>query len=381
MFLKERTRLRVLERYGLWRLPKDNYVWFHGASVGEVNGIIPIIKRLRSDKPEVKILGTTTSVKGVELIAKYVDEARLIPMDNYIWLKIALGGSKITKFVFGETELWPATISYLAKRKVKIFMLNARISDFKINSYRKIKFLVKPIFDVITAIYCIDENNGKNFLTLGASKEKLKIWGNIKYDSGEVQHFDKKEYLNRFFSNNNPVVVLGSIRPGEEVIWFPIIKEYSNRYNFIIAPRHLERLEFFIKELEKRNIDYCKKSENLDKNIPVVLLDSFGELDKCYSIANISFVGASLIAGLGGHNPMEPARYGSNIIMGQYYENQSDSVKLLLENEAITIIGDKDCLTKILDNNNLETGQKAYKAWQSFQGLADKTYKEIFSVC
>ena len=378
-FFNREKRKDIFERYGYWIIPEGDYIWFHGASVGELQGQISLIEKLKIENKTCKIIGTATSIRGKEFISKYVDHAFLLPFDNFFWLNNATRNIKIKKFIFGETELWPALIADLKNKQTPIYMVNARISDFKINSYKIVEFVIRPLLNSITKIFCIDQKNLENFMSLGCPSDKVTITGNLKFDrSPKYKSIDSQNFKKSLFFNELPIVVLGSIRPGEERFWFPVIKKYIDKYNFIIVPRHLEKISYFIESLKGFSLDFKLQSEIKEPTNGIIILNSFGQLELAYSISTISFVGASLIDGFGGHNPLEPAMYGNIIIMGHFFQNQEDTVSLLISNDAINIVFMEEDIAKVLENPNYNQGEAAKVVSSFFVGKTELVYKEIF---
>jgi 3-deoxy-D-manno-octulosonic-acid transferase len=130
--LHPRGRQRIWERYGRWNLSQSGVIWFHGASVGEILGLIPIIQKWRERHPAHCILVTATSATGLERAACCAHHTRLLPFDHPFWIRRALKNMRIEAFVFGETELWPALLEELQRRAVPLILVNGRLSEFSI---------------------------------------------------------------------------------------------------------------------------------------------------------------------------------------------------------------------------------------------------------
>ena len=353
--LHPRGRQRFPERLGFWGELPDAFIWLHGASVGEINGLLPLIPKIKALSPNVAIVLTATSPTGLERAENLVDYTRLLPFDSSLCLNLALRSKKVKLFCFGETEIWPSLLNTLSRREVPIVMVNATISDFTAFTYQKLKFILKPCFKDIKFFAVANKVSQQRLIRLGIPKEKILLTGNMKYDHAPSITSDKEAAALKlaYFTNENPVVVLGSIRPGEEFWWFSAIQKFQNRINFVVAPRHAEKFEYFKARLEGNSIQYFLWSEYIEngtKGKPVLLLDAMGQLEKTYSFANLAFIGASLIIGIGGHNPLEAAAYGCCVAMGPYYNNLQQLVDTMIAEDAIMIVRDLKDIETILDD-------------------------------
>ena len=339
--LHPRFKIKIKQRFGQWNAPAGKYFWVHGASVGEIQGMIPLIEEIKKNYPGELILGTATSVKGLELLEKHVTVARLLTIDSELFIRPALKNITIRKFIFGETEIWPALLSYLKKNDIPTVMLNARLSEMNFKTYQKISFFISAALLNIDRIYAIDPENADRFMKLGVAADKIKVRGNLKYDRRpKVASIAEAARLKEtFFRKNAKVVVLGNIRPGEECFWLDNIKKYEDRFKFIVAPRHSEKFDYFAQCLSKNNISFDKASELKNgSDSAVVLLDIFGQLEDCYSFASLTFVGGTLLPQFGGHSPMEAAAYSNALLIGPHFLNQRDCVLELKNKSAIKIV-------------------------------------------
>ncbi|NDC37008.1 MAG: hypothetical protein EBZ48_03030, partial [Proteobacteria bacterium] len=170
-YLHPRGRLRLNERYGHWNLPPGSYLWLHGASLGEVQGLIPLCTYIRERFPAKRLLLTATSPTGLEAGRSYVHEVRLLPFDAPALIRRALTGVSVEGFIFGETELWPTLLSSLEKRQVPRCLVNARISDATSGIYLFFGNLFRPHMQALSCICAGDEGSMQRLLNLGAAKD------------------------------------------------------------------------------------------------------------------------------------------------------------------------------------------------------------------
>ncbi len=386
--LRARGRARLWERYGLWDLndSEGEVIWFHAASLGEVNGIIPLIRLWRSRFPKQRILLTSTSVTGLRRAEGEAHILRLLPFDAPAWIFLAVSKLSISKFIFAETEIWPALLTYLKRREVPIFLVNGRISDYTLRRYSLLSFFFSRLLRKVDLLCVSDQESADRFLLLGADPAQIEICGNGKYDF-EPKIRDAEEarrFAATFFSNDLPVLTLGSLRPGEEALWFKGIKQAraaGARFNLIVAPRHLEKAPYFEAELLKLSISYATRSAaNVDAD--TILLDTVGELEAIYSFSQLSFIGGSL-EDFGGHNPLEAAFYGSCIVLGPYVKNIRSIVRSLEANNGCIRISDITDITNLLDELMSkpyvlsEIGANAKRTEAKIRGASERILEKI----
>lgn len=363
--LRARGRARLKERYGFWNLskelrPGEKLVWFHGASMGEINGLIPVIKLFRKQFPQFRVLLSATSINGLEKGKEVADITRMLPFDSPVWLHFALGGISVELFAVSETELWPCLLEYLQKKGTKVALINAIISDFSFNNYRALKPLLAAALDRMDLVLTMDEKSRERFIELGVQPGRVRTAGNSKYDiRPSVTSRDvSRELRAEYFTGTQPVLTLGSIRPGEEDFWLPALRDMwleKKPFNVIFAPRHSEKFEFFAAKLRAAGIPFRKRSARKDTGISagacgeMVLLDTLGELEKVYSFSDISFIGGTLID-WGGHNPLEAAAYGSAVVLGPGNSRIRDIVEMLQKNQALLEVSSLEDVKKLVED-------------------------------
>ncbi len=321
--LEERTR--ISERYGIPSIqtPKDQQViWFHAASVGEVMSLVSLIRKWHDLNPTHYILLTTTTVTGAK-----VAESRLggvchhqyAPYDVPIWVKKFLNFWKPTVAIFAESEIWPNQIGLLKKRGIPLVLLNARLSPGSFSRWQKISWLAKSIFSKITLCLAQDDVMAKNFTRLGVTK--VQAVTNLKF-MAEPLPVDKKTYdFFKIICENRPVWVAASTHAGEEDIIIrchqELAKTIPNLFTFII-PRHPNRIDDVAKLLDQAAISFQRRTQfTPHKPTDICLVDSLGEMGIFYKLADVVFLGGSLVP-IGGHNPIEPALFEKPIVWGPF---------------------------------------------------------------
>lgn len=385
--LSERGRRRFFERYGSWRLKDSStLLWFHGASLGEVAGLLPLLQETKRISNS-KILVTATSPTGLDKVEAQVDFVRLLPFDCSVWIERALAGLKIERCIITETEIWPGLLRALAKHKIKVSFVNARISERSLKAYGRFPRLFRSALTKVDKILCADKLSYERFLKLGLSSEKLHYLGNSKYDRAKT--FQASQEITKFkqelFKNDLPVLTLGSIRPGEDKIWFPAIsatKKEGKRFNLIVAPRHKEKYSYFKQELSKLQENFTQRSLQQEACEGILLLDTMGELEKVYSFSALAFIGGSIVD-FGGHNPFEALAYGVPVAMGSY-RHAVQELTLELEQAGALFTVDKiqqaQEVIRLMceDPARLQiAGEAGVKVWLENQGATNRILNEL----
>lgn len=368
---------------------QEKRIWLHFASVGEGTGAKSIIARLKKDFPELELVITTTSLTGKSYAKEFSENVFLLPIDSPFLMSKIIAKIKPVAFLLFETELWPTLIYMISERQVPIFVINARISDYSFKNYLKFSFIFKPLMRCFSYIFAQSEKDRERYLKLGALEHKIEVLGSTKYDFAGSQISKEERELFAFelgFDPRKTCFVAGSVRPREDAQVIAAYLELKKRYadlQMIIAPRHPERFSSVAELLSKNEIVFHRRSlGKASHKQDVVLLDTLGELNLAYSVASIAFVGGTLVD-IGGHNPMEPARFAIPVILGPYTANVEDACRSLEAHEAYLKVDDQNTLAQmilklLLDESFYKVSSAgAYRAWQAQQGSTERVYAMI----
>jgi len=333
-------RLGVIRRTALGRASDDHTIWVHAVSVGEVAAVIPIIEHLRLLEPLARIVLSTTTPTGREMAEQRGADADALiyyPLDLPWIVSAALDAVRPSLVVMVDTELWPNFLWAAQAQGIKTLSVNTRISD---RSFRRSRF-VAPVYRWILGgvdRFCAQSQlDAERLLALGARPEAVVVVGNTKFDEpspevSEAQAAHMRQELG--LGATGPVIVAGSTNPGEdlpvlEAFWRVRVKHPDAR--LVLAPRHPERAD----EIERIITDYgwraIRRSQALQQRAAsvqatedsIVILDTIGELARVYAVADVVFVGGSLIP-KGGHNILQPLAQGKPVLFGPYMHNQRD---------------------------------------------------------
>ncbi len=384
---KKEDHIRFKEKIGFFNKKKKvgKLIWFHGASVGELQSIIPLIEKLEKNKSIRQILVTSNTLSSSKVLKinkfkKVIHQ--FFPVDSNLIIKKFLDYWKPSKALFVDSEFWPNTIIQLKQRNIPIILLNGRITDNTFKRWRKFPSFSKNIFNKFDLCFSSSKKSSKYLKELNF--RNIKFIGNLKYAQSELDNFEINKNLKKFLSNKKIWCASSTHNPEELIVaqTHKILKKKIKNLISIIIPRHAERYKIIKNDLEKLNLkvhlDNSKKK--IDPRTDIYLVNSYGKTKSFYKNCNNIFLGGSLIEH-GGQNPLEAARYGCSIINGPYIQNFIEIYDFLKKNNISTtvkknqelpnqlyILFNRKANPKIIQNKLKMIGNKILK----------KTYDEIF---
>ena len=357
--LRERLGFVPLDRMA--ELNGSPRIWVHAASLGEIKVAASLEKALNKLFPHHSLILSTYTAQGYRSSRELMPKIPVIyaPLDLTFAVERALQRIRPDIMIFLETELWPTWLLTAHRLGAKIALLNGRISERSIENYLKLKFLFRQILAPIKVFSMIRAEDALRIKKMGARPSRVVVNGNAKYDLLATQTSPQFELEMRRVLNvdsSQKTIVAGSTRGGEEstllAVYAQVLQEFPDTLLFI-APRHIERTSEIERLLNSRGMRYQLRTEldgvTVKRTAPVVIMNTFGELFKLYSVATIAFCGASLVP-LGGQNPLEAAAWGKPVFYGPFMEDFIDA-KQLLENchAGIQVANAKEFTEKVLD--------------------------------
>lgn len=342
---KKEDKIRFIEKLGFFTKKKINgtLIWFHGSSVGEVMSLIPLIYYYEKKKSITQILITTNTLSSAKILKKYKFKKTIhqfFPLDSIFISKKFINYWKPKIAIFAESEIWPNMFNGLYNKKIPLILLNARIT---LKTFKKWYTFKNFSFSVFSKIFFSYPQNSETHNYLKKLKVKnIKFIGNLKFSENP---YDSKDILNKNLSGEFKKYknwVAASTHNREEIICAKahiILKKKIKNLITILIPRHINRANKIASEIKKLKLKIIRHSEKVSnfKNIDIYLVDTYGESKKFYKIAKTVFLGGSIIKH-GGQNPLEPARYGANILHGNNVKNFKDIYKYLLSMNISKII-------------------------------------------
>ncbi len=324
---------------------KGKLVWFHCSSVGELLSIMPLIQQFEKISSIRQILVTTSTLSSSKIFEKFRFKKTLhqfYPLDNKYIIKNFLNYWKPSYAIFVESEIWPAMISELKERGIKVILINARMSEKSFKRWSYLKDFGKSILKKFDYIFPQNKETFRYFKKLGV--KKIKFLGNLKFIGSK---YDENIRLKNQYFKNKIILCSASTHYNEEEIFANLHIKYRKKISnliTIIIPRHIERTNEITRMLDKKKLKFVKHSENKRdlKDFDIYIVDSYGESKSFYKISNVVFLGGSLVS-KGGQNPLEALRYGCSIIHGNYTYNFKDVYKMLeKEKLSLKVSGSKD---------------------------------------
>ncbi len=335
--------------------PRDA-IWFHAVSVGETLAVAKLVRGIRERWPERPIFVSHVTPAGREVGEKRLPSVAgrfYLPLDWQWSVRRVLKVVRPAMLVIAETELWPNLVRAAREAGARVVLVNARISDRSLLGYRLFRPFFRRVLQQIDWIGAQTPLDRDRFQALGARPERLSVVGNIKFDAEVPQLGSLAGRLGQGFAvaGRGPVVIAASTMPDEEALvvqaWEQIRRKHP-RALLILAPRHPERFELVANILINQGVSFIRRTripageQELAATIrdaEVLLLDTIGELAGIFGLADVVFIGGSLVPA-GGHNLVEPALWGRPIIFGPHMENFRDAAGLFLRSRAAIQVGD-----------------------------------------
>ena len=348
-------RKRWGERYGYYKQPlKPGGILMHSVSVGETLAAIPLVRALRHRYPDLPITVTTMTPTGSErVLSAFGNDVQhvYLPYDLPDALNRFLNAVDPKLVLVMETELWPNLIAALHKRQIPLVIANARLSARSAKGYARLGDFIRTLLRRITLIAAQNEEDGERFIALGAKRNQLTVTGSLKFDiSVTPQLASRAVTLRRQWAPHRPVWIATSTHDGEESAVIEahqtLLREFPNLL-LILVPRHPERFPDAINLVRQAGLSYITRSsgEVPSSSTQVVVGDTMGELMLLYGIADLAFVGGSLVE-RGGHNPLEAAAHAIPVLMGPHTFNFKDICARLTQADGLITVADVASLSK-----------------------------------
>jgi len=303
----------------------DGGVWIHGVSVGEVGVARNLLRELSARMPDARFGVSVSTEAGRDLADRTLSAQASIfafPFDLAGPVEKALSAARPGLVVLTETELWPLFIERAARRGIPVALVNGRISERSFRRYRFVRGFFAKTLARLSLCAMQSQEDARRIESLGAPRELVRVFGNLKYDLPEPTPFPDAERL-RSLAAGRPVLVAGSTGEGEEALLLDAWSELPVRPLLVLAPRRPERFEEVARLAEARAGAIVRRSAppvGAGSRADVYLLDSIGELASVYAGAALAFAGGSLVP-TGGQSPIEAWAAGVPVLGGPHMEN------------------------------------------------------------
>ena len=383
---KKEDFFRFKEKIGFFsnKRKKGKLIWFHGASVGELQSIVPLLEKFEKNRKIRQVLVTSNTLSSSKVIKnlklkKVVHQ--FFPIDTNFISKKFISYWKPSKAIFIDSEIWPNTIFNLEKNRVPIILINGRITKKTFKRWKFFSSFAAKIFSKFSLCLSSSKESLNHLKKLNA--KNAEFIGNLKFSEAEnfIKPINKK--LKKFFSKKK-IWCASSTHQSEEIICGQVhllLKKKIKNLLTIIIPRHIERTLEIKDDLKKLklNIHLDEPKKRINPNTDVYLVNSYGKTKSFYKTCQNVFLGGSLIEH-GGQNPLEAVRYGCSILHGPNVHNFDEIYDFLKKNKITYKVNNYknlvDNLSKLLANKHKNKRlQKKMKLIGS--EILEKTYKKI----
>ena len=383
-------------------------LWVHAVSVGEVLAASRLVgeleNALRRRGERWRVVVSTTTRTGQALARERFGAERVFyfPLDFAgpvrAWIKALNPGA----LVLMESELWPRMLHECWLAGIPVIVVNARVSDRSFERAMKVRRWWGPVLRQVSLWLAQSEEDARRLVSMGADAGSVRAIGNLKYDVHAAKE-SKVAALVKEAAAGRPIVVAGSTtegKSGDRATWeeFVVLQGWREGADhdpikalLVIAPRHPERfvaiesvvIEFRYAVVSKWLTNQVVRN-GADKPREVVILDTIGDLAAVYGVADVAFVGGSLVR-RGGHNPLEPAQFGVPVVMGPSYENFRDIVSSMQKANAIRIVQNGDELhsafAELLANPKVARamGERGRSVFEKQQGATGRAIEAILA--
>ena len=377
---------RFKEKFCFFSINKDKgkLIWFHGASVGEIQSIVPLIEKIEKNKNIKKILVTSNTLSSSKIVKKFKFKKvihQFFPIDTNYHSNKFINYWKPSAALFIDSEIWPNMIINLKKKNIPIIILNGRITKKTFERWKFFSNFSNFIFSKIDL--CLSSSKVSKFYLNRLGVKNLKYFGNLKFSQSENDKLYKFNDLKKIISKKKAWCASSTHYDEEKFcgLVHKQLKEKNKNIFTIIIPRHIERVDKIIEDLNKLNliIHTSESSKPINKNTDVYIVNSYGKTKSIYNICKNVFLGGSLIEH-GGQNPLEATRYGCKVLHGPNINNFREiynylsSLKLShkISNKSQTV----NMLEKLFTNKN-NSRKIQVKLKKIGYNILKRSYKEI----
>jgi 3-deoxy-D-manno-octulosonic-acid transferase len=343
---KSRPRFRDRLGQALPELPEGG-VWIQAVSVGEVELARQLVAEFELQARELPLFLTATTATGLNLARRSLGDRMAVfpcPIDLPGPVGRVLDAARPRLLVLVETELWPEMLHQAGLRGVPVAVVNARLSPGSFAGYRRVAGRLRTLLKPLALVLARTEADAERFAGLNVPRERIVVSGNVKYDlEADQRPLDWEDDVRRV-AGGRPIMVAGSTMEGEEAQVLDALAGLGGDGEtpfLILAPRHPERFEAVARLLADRGIVFSRRSSDkaTGSDADAFLIDTIGELARAYRLAQVAFIGGSLVP-TGGHNPLEPAVWGVPVLSGPHVHNFKEVYDEMIDAGGARLVAD-----------------------------------------
>lgn len=320
---------------------KAGWIWIHAVSLGETRAAAILLTALRQQRPHLRLLLTHSTATGRtegQKLLQAGDRQVWLPWDTPRAVHRFLRRFQPVLGILLETEIWPNLIAICQQYRVPLVLANARLNEKSYQQAQRLRWLARPAYAGLTAVYAQSDADAKRLCALGAPVQG--VFGNLKFDAipDAAQTIQGQRWRNHA---TKPVLLLASSREGEEELWLQAWQalaarpQLHQRVQWLIVPRHPQRFDAVATLLEQAGLRVSRRSQWKVHPEPadVWLGDTIGEMALYYSLATVALLGGSF-APLGGQNLIEAVACGCPLVLGPHTFNFAEAATLALRQEV-----------------------------------------------
>ena len=374
-------------------------VWLHAVSVGEVLLLRTVISEVQRRRPGWDVVISTTTRTGLSVARRtFPDLVTFYAPLDFSWsVQQAVARVRPTVLALVELELWPNLVWSAKKAGARVVIINGRLSSQSHKGYRKIRKPLGPTLRRIDAVAAQTGEYASRFVDLGIPESRVRVTGSVKFDGLETNRANPKTLAIRRAMGLAPsdlIFVAGSTMEGEEAAALAAYRQARRFYpnlRLVLVPRHAERFDQVASWLTSQGERVVRRSDerlvsvpfDRSQSNPVFLVDTLGELGSVWGLADVAFVGGSLLPGRGGQNMLEPAAFGASVIFGVHTANFREVVEQLRDCGGVREVADAAGLADALlqDLHDPESATRRGLAARSYvlaqDGASGRTFAEI----
>ena len=370
-------------------------LWFHAASVGEVQGLRPIVTALHERFPHLAMVLSTFTPTGRAMARRVLPEAiavGVLPLDLPWILQRVVREVRPRMLIVQETELWPHLFRTVARQGVPVVLVNGRLSPRAFRRYTWVRFLMRRVLADVTLLLAQSDESCRRFQQLGAAAQRTRVVGNTNIDRAFMAVEEAVgDHPLAFLAQGKRLWIAGSTHEGEETVLLRVYRRLYRQHPdllLVVAPRHLERVEAVARHVQAHQCRVLRRSL-IDRHTlgvlcgpTVVIMDTLGELATFYGLGAVAFVGGSLVP-IGGHNILEPAVFGTPLCFGPHMHHFPELAAMLCQaGGAKQVQGEAELyayMAHVLAHPEAgrTTGRKALQALESNRGALAQTIQAV----
>lgn len=381
------------ERFGFMVAPDHGKpaLWVHAVSVGEVQAALPLVRGLLDSYPQFHVVITTTTPTGSDRVAQAFGTTvshRYVPYDIPGAVNRFLDRVNPVIAIILETELWPNIFHYCRRRSIPVLLANLRMSERSANGYGRLSGFVQKMLADVSAIAAQSALDADRLITLGASPDRIRVTGSVKFDVRvPASLHEEAQAIRRIWGVERGVWIAASTHEGEDEqvleAFGQVLHELPDSL-LVLVPRHPERFSKAVSLCKKRGYHAVLRSADPKScaSVDVFIGDTMGELPAFYAASDVAFVGGSLVE-IGGHNMLEPAALGVPALVGPHLFNFAEISGRLIEMGAAVRVRDSrelgDMVVKYLSDANLRhaAGQQGESFVDQNRGAGDRVMEMV----